>query len=193
MASVTDDGFLIFIFPRTIEVDEFGYQVFSEKYEGFFIIPNSFEYNTLEGPKTVSSAPGFDFSTNQGYLGILLITVYDSEGGWDDFIIILHINAKPVDISFIIFVIIGIVAAVGIVGMSIYFIRRKKRPRITLVQPEYQDYYYQPSYDSGEEYLTPEQLDPSGPSIYCPFCGYFLKTPKKFCPSCGESLTFHQE
>ncbi|MCK4285116.1 MAG: S8 family serine peptidase [Candidatus Lokiarchaeota archaeon] len=193
MASVNDDGFLIFIFPRTIEVAELSYQVLSERYEGFFVIPNSFEYSTLEGTKTVTTAPGFDFVTNQGYLGILYITVYDSEGGWDDFIIILDINAKPIDISFNIFVIIAIVASIGIMSILIYFIRRKKRPRITLTQPEYRDYYYQPSYDGEQEYLTPEPLDPSGPSIYCPFCGFYLKTPRKFCPSCGESLTFNQE
>jgi subtilisin family serine protease len=193
MASVTDDGYLIFIFPRTIEVAELGYQVFSQRYEGIFIIPNSFEYNTLEGTKTVSTAASFDFSTNQGYLGVLFITVYDSEGGWDDFIIILHIIAKPIDFSFSIFVILAIVASIGIVSMAIYFRRRKKRQRITLTQPEYQDYYYRPFYDRQEEYLTPEPLDPSDLSIYCPFCGFLVRTPKKFCPNCGESLTFNQE
>jgi subtilisin family serine protease len=189
MASVTDDGFLIFIFSRTIEVAELSY--FSERYEGRFVMPYSLEYNTLEGTKTVSTAAGFDFQTNQGYLGVLLITVYDSEGGWDDFIIILHITRNPFDFSLIIFVIIGIVAAIGIVSMLIYYKRRKKTPRLTPTKP---DYYYQYAYDSQEEeYLTPEPLDPSGPSIYCPFCGFLVKTPKKFCPSCGESLIFTEE
>jgi subtilisin family serine protease len=194
MASVTEDGFLIFILPRTIEVAELSYQIFSERYEGFFALPNSFEYNTLEGTKTVSTAAGFDFLTNQGYLGVLLITVYDSEGEWDDFIIILNITGSPFDFSLVIFIIVAIVASIGIVSMSVYFKRRKKTPRITLAQPEYEDYYYQSSYDSPEEeYLTPEPLDPSGPSIYCPFCGFLVRTPKKFCPSCGESFAFNQE
>ncbi|MFX1574900.1 MAG: zinc ribbon domain-containing protein [Promethearchaeota archaeon] len=26
--------------------------------------------------------------------------------------------------------------------------------------------------------------------FYCPFCGYLIKTPKKFCPNCGENLSF---
>ena len=193
MASVTEDGFLIFIFPRTTEVAELFYQANSEKYEGLFVIPNSFEYSTLEGTKTVSTAPGFDFLTNQGYLGVLLITVYDSEGGWDDFIIILDIVGGQVDLSYIVFLIIGIVAILAIVSMSLYFSKRKIISRVTLTQPESYDYDYQPYYESEEEYLTPEPLDPSGPSIYCPFCGFLVKTPKKFCPSCGESLIFNKE
>ena len=193
MASVTDDGFLIFIFPKTIEVAELTYQILTEKYEGSFVMPNSFEYSTLDGTKKVSTAANFDFLTNQGYLGLLLITVYDNEGGWDDFIVILHITGSPFDFTLIIFVVITIIASIGIVSLSIYYKRRKRRSRITLAQQEYQDYYYQYSYDSNEEYLTPEPLDPSGSSIYCPFCGFLVKTPKKFCPSCGESLMFNQE
>ena len=26
--------------------------------------------------------------------------------------------------------------------------------------------------------------------MYCPFCGFYIKTPKKFCVNCGESLQF---
>jgi len=26
--------------------------------------------------------------------------------------------------------------------------------------------------------------------FYCPFCGYLIKIPKKFCPNCGENLSF---
>jgi hypothetical protein len=29
--------------------------------------------------------------------------------------------------------------------------------------------------------------------FYCPFCGHFVSTPKKFCPSCGESFSFIQD
>ncbi len=193
MASVIDGGFLIFIFPSTIGVTELSYQSFSEMYEGFLSIPNSFEYSTLEGVKTVSTAAGFDFVTNQGYLGVLLITVYDSEGGWEDFIIVLNIAGNPVDLSSFFFVILGIVAVIGIVSALIYSKRRKRAPRITFTQPEYQDYDYRAIYEREEEYLTPEPLDPSGQSIYCPFCGFLVKKPKKFCSSCGESLTFNQE
>jgi LPXTG-motif cell wall-anchored protein len=121
-----------------------------------------------------------------------LISVFDSEGGVDDFIIVLRLLARPADFSLIIFVIIGIIASIGLVSLLIYFRRRRKTSGITLTQPDYQDYYYQPTYDREEEYLTPEPVDPLGTSIYCPFCGFFVRTPKKFCPSCGESLLFDQ-
>ena len=26
--------------------------------------------------------------------------------------------------------------------------------------------------------------------FYCPFCGYRINTPKKFCPNCGENFSF---
>ncbi|MFX1427451.1 MAG: zinc ribbon domain-containing protein, partial [Promethearchaeota archaeon] len=29
--------------------------------------------------------------------------------------------------------------------------------------------------------------------FYCPFCGYEIKIPKKFCPECGESFSFLNE
>ncbi|MHA2182119.1 MAG: hypothetical protein ACXAAH_11930, partial [Promethearchaeota archaeon] len=193
MASVTDDGFLIFILPRTIGVAELSYQSSSAKYEGIFAIPNSLEYSTLDGTKAVTTAPGFNFITNLGYLGILFITVYDSEGGGDDFIIILHITGSPFDPSIFIFIFIAIIALIAISSILVYYRRRKRISRITLSKPEYQNYYYQSSYDTQEEeYITPEPLDPSGTSIYCPFCGFLVRTPKKFCPSCGESLTFNE-
>ncbi|MFX1455187.1 MAG: S8 family serine peptidase [Promethearchaeota archaeon] len=192
MSSYNDNNYLIFIFPRTLIVTELTYQVFSEGYEGVFILPNSLDYNTLEGIKTVSTAADFDTTTNQGYLGILYITVFDSEGGIDDFLIVLYILGAYPDFSSFMFVIIGIVAVVGIVSMVIYYSVRRKRPRGTFVEPVYQDYYYQTATEiPEEEYITPEPLDPTGTSIYCPFCGFYVRTPKRYCPNCGESLMFN--
>ncbi|KKM77580.1 hypothetical protein LCGC14_1368600, partial [marine sediment metagenome] len=193
MASVTEDNFLILIFPKTIIVNELFFNALTNTYIGTFRIPNSMQYSSIAGTKTVSTAAGFDFSSSKGYLGILFITVYDSEGNSEEFIIILSISARPMDLSIIIFIVIGVIAIIGLGGMLIYFARRRKYPKITRVQPEYQyqTYDYRPSYEIDEEnYITPE---PTGTSIYCPFCGVFVATPKKFCSSCGESLTFNQE
>ncbi|KKN00427.1 hypothetical protein LCGC14_1137880, partial [marine sediment metagenome] len=193
MASVTEDNFLILIFPRTIIVNELFFNALTNTYIGTFRIPNSMQYNSIAGTKTVSTAAGFDFASSKGYLGILFITVYDSEGNSEDFLIILSISARQMDLSIIIFIVIGVVAVIGLGSMLIYFARRRKYPKITRVQPEYQyqEYTYQPSYEIDEEnYITPE---PTGTSIYCPFCGVFVPTPRKFCSSCGESLTFNQE
>ena len=41
-----------------------------------------------------------------------------------------------------------------------------------------------------EGYAIPEAAKPipKEEGFYCPFCGYKIPTPKKFCPNCGESL-----
>jgi len=194
MVSVTDNNYIIIIFPASIVVDELFYEVLSDKYEGSFSIPNSMNYNSIAGTKSVSTAANFDFSTNEGYLGVLYITVYDSEGGFDEFIIILGISERPMDYSMIILIVVGVIALIGVASMSIYFARRKRFTRYTKYEPKYQDYYSQPSYEKQEDtYITPEPITQLGPSMYCPFCGDFINTPKKFCPRCGESLAFNQQ
>lgn len=37
-----------------------------------------------------------------------------------------------------------------------------------------------------QEYYSPEPISQAG--MYCPYCGHHVRTPKKFCPNCGESL-----
>ncbi|MFX0080900.1 MAG: S8 family serine peptidase [Candidatus Hodarchaeota archaeon] len=194
MASVTDDNYIIFIFPSSIIVGELSYEALSDKYEGTFTIPNSMNYSSIAGTKSVSTAADYDFSTNKGYLGVLYITAYDSEGEFDEFIIILMISERPIDYSIIILIVVGVIALIAIAGMSIYLVRKKRFTKLVRYEPRHQDYYYQPSYEKEDDtYITPEPITQLGPSMYCPFCGGFIKTPKKFCPHCGESLTFNQQ
>lgn len=192
---ITDLGFGIFIFPSSIEVDELFYQFSTDKYEGVFVIPDSMEYNTITGTKSISTVSKYDSLTGTGFIGILYITVYDSEGESEYFIIGLLISERPINLSMIIIIVIALIALIGIISMSIYYTRRKKYPRVSPFQQEYQEYYYPPSYEEPEEesYITPEPLAPPGVSFYCPFCGEFIRTPKKFCPHCGESLPFNQQ
>jgi len=76
----------------------------------------------------------------------------------------------------------------------IYYSRRRKKRQVSQAQPGYRDYYYHPSYEPQEQaYVTPESPSEIGPGMYCPFCGALIKTPKKFCPNCGESLEFNQQ
>lgn len=192
ICSVTDDNYVILIFPETLKVSELNYQLSSDKYEGTFTIPNTMRYNSISGTKLRSTASGFDTDTNEGYLGLLFVTVYDSEGGTDDFIIILIISERPIDPTLIIIIVISIIALLGVVGGMIYFARRKKHPR-TKVQPKIQEYYYQPEESEEQRYITPEPVSQIGASFYCPFCGEFIGTPRKFCPHCGESLLFFQQ
>ncbi|MFX1313298.1 MAG: zinc ribbon domain-containing protein, partial [Promethearchaeota archaeon] len=176
-----------------IIVDELQFQSDSRKYEGTFTIPNTMEYNSLSGTKSISTITNFDSSTNRGYLGILYITVSDSEGEYDDFIIVVMISSEPIDMSLILLILLPIIAVIGLASFLIYYSRRRKRRQVSQFQPRYRDSYYQPSYEPKEqEYITPEPISELGSGLYCPFCGALIKTPKKFCPNCGESIEFTQ-
>ncbi|MFX1315060.1 MAG: zinc ribbon domain-containing protein, partial [Promethearchaeota archaeon] len=197
ICSVTEDGFLIFIFPSSIVVSEISYQSTSDKHVGSFTIPNTMEYYSITGTKSRSTAASFDMSTNEGYLGILLITVYDSEGGYEEFAIILEISEEPVNIFIITLIVIAVVAVAVIVILGIYLTRRNKYKRIS--RPKDQEYYYRTSVqDRWKSYSTDETYEPitslteaqKTKGIFCPFCGHHLERPKKFCPHCGESLSF---
>ena len=186
--SVVKDGLVIAINPSTVEVAELNYLSSSDNFKGSFTIPKTMQYSTISGTNSVSTETNFDTSTNTGYLGILLITVDDSEGGYDDFGIILQISGQLIDFTFIIIIVLIVIGIIGFAGMLIYFTKRKSRPKISQYQPRYQDYYYEPSYEkSGETYVTPEPLSRLE-QFYCPFCGQLVAKPKKFCPHCGESL-----
>jgi hypothetical protein len=190
--SVSDDNYIFLIPPHTIEVAELNYESSSGKYEGSFTIPDTILYSSISGVKPISTAAGFNLNTSEGYLSIFFITVYDSEGETDDFIIILIISEPPIDISMLIIIIVSIVALIGVVSLFVYYARKKKYPRTSQISPIYEDVYYRPSYDtpSEESYTVPDSINKVGASFYCPFCGHPLKSPKKFCPSCGESLEF---
>ncbi|MFX0080920.1 MAG: zinc ribbon domain-containing protein [Candidatus Hodarchaeota archaeon] len=45
------------------------------------------------------------------------------------------------------------------------------------------------SQDQSVDEISPTKLQLEG-EFYCPFCGYKINTPKKFCPNCGESFSF---
>ncbi|MFX1429926.1 MAG: S8 family serine peptidase, partial [Promethearchaeota archaeon] len=195
ICSVTVDSYIVLIFPQSIVVSELSYELISGKYEGSFIIPDTIRYSTISGTKSIPTAASFDFNTNEGYLGVLYIRVYDSEGEYDEFIIVLVISGRPVDLSLIIIIVISIVALLAVVSMIVYYVRKAKYPRATQIQPRYKDYYYRPSYDETEEetYIVPESITSTGASFYCPFCGDPIKVPKKYCPNCGESLEFFKK
>ncbi|TXT53766.1 MAG: conserved membrane protein of unknown function [Promethearchaeota archaeon] len=56
--------------------------------------------------------------------------------------------------------------------------------------------YQQPSYEqpqlseSRSPYAARETSDKRTSGMYCPYCGYYMSKPKKFCANCGENLEF---
>ncbi|MFX1315162.1 MAG: zinc ribbon domain-containing protein [Promethearchaeota archaeon] len=62
------------------------------------------------------------------------------------------------------------------------------------VSMEYQEPYTQFKVRSAETYEEPPSYGiPLKEGFYCPFCGHFLKIVKKFCPKCGEDISFINE
>ncbi|MFX0003655.1 MAG: zinc ribbon domain-containing protein [Candidatus Hodarchaeota archaeon] len=70
------------------------------------------------------------------------------------------------------------------------------------LQYQYQQGYYpiresyKETYPLRQELYEKSEIQDSTPNInlkekfYCPFCGHFISVPKKFCPKCGENLSF---
>ena len=203
ICSVTEDGYLMLIFPSSIEVSELIYRPNSDKHEGAFTIPNSMKYSSISGTKSISTAASYDDSTKKGYLGILLITVHDSEGEYEEFIIILLISKQSFfsmdtfSNYWFIWIPIAIIGISSVTILSVYFVKRGRRKRNYYTQPSYREYSYPTLHDEPEDRYSRLELDDDinqtqefqiGNAFYCAFCGKLIKTPKKFCPHCGESV-----
>ncbi|MFX0070403.1 MAG: S8 family serine peptidase, partial [Candidatus Hermodarchaeota archaeon] len=187
--TITNDGYFLPIYPNPIVVNELHYQPTSDIHVGAFTIPSTMQYNSITGTKSKSTAVSFNTATNMGYLGILYITVYDSEGGSEIFLIFLEISKQPFDITMILSIILGIIAVIFVFGLGIYLKRRSNYKRVSQ-----QEYYYQTpieerqSDDGFYEPISPLSGLQQATGIFCPFCGHHIKVAKKFCPRCGESL-----
>ena len=151
------------------------------------------QFFSLDGTKTVSTAAPFDFDTNQGYLGLLYITVYDSEGEYEEFIIILLISEGSMGLPMIWIIIFAVIAIISSIGVSIFLFLRRRKRRVSQFQPTFPQYYRKDSiYDQIEPRKITEPVPRPEFLFYCPFCGETIRTPKRFCPHCGESLQFEQ-
>ena len=50
--------------------------------------------------------------------------------------------------------------------------------------------YGSPYRDESSSIKSINGVDKPGSGLYCPFCGQFMKTKRKFCPHCGEQFNF---
>ncbi|MEJ2250170.1 MAG: S8 family serine peptidase, partial [Candidatus Lokiarchaeota archaeon] len=178
-----NSSYILPIPSDTYSVKQLSYQQTSEKHTGTFIIPREVSYSTIQGEKSISTAA--DLRQEQDYAGILWIHLWDSDGGTDDFIIIVSISASftfdPTTIIIIAIIIGGIIGA----GILIYIIRRSKRSKPS----ETKEYTYSTT-PYTEPYKEAQRESYDSSAFYCPFCGVQLRSPKKFCPNCGKSLEF---
>ena len=146
-------------------------------------------FPSLTGTKEISTASQYDRVSEDGYLAILWITAFDSEGKktLEDFIIALLIQPSLELDLILILVLIGIVVAIGLVIGILLFLRKKKRARLPTPAEGYYEHYY--GDDSHQESFEHTQVKVH----YCPYCGYQLTSLRNFCPSCGKSLKFQEQ
>ncbi len=188
------DNYIILIFPNVFPLTELSYQSASDTHHGTFEIPYNVQYSTISGIKSISTETNFDQYTYEGYLAVLWITVIDSDGGTNVFIIALDIQPGPVPFDLVFALVIAVIVIVSVLIVLMLVLRKMKKSR--KVSKEAPHEYYQP--------YTPQEYKPYQPSgdqdtitpIYqrslgfCPYCGYKLGTLKNFCPNCGKPLQF---
>jgi len=177
--------------PSSYDVSELFYD--SNFHSGSFTIPLTIDFSTISGTKPVSTVATY----YDGYVGLFYITVYDSEGGSDEFYFVVAISAAtPTFDPLIAIVIFGIIIAVSLIVILAIFLNKRGKSRTTTQSQYYQDYYrpspeerqnYQSEYYS-EKIPIPSSEFQQGSSFFCPFCGRSINAQRKFCPYCGESL-----
>jgi hypothetical protein len=74
------------------------------------------------------------------------------------------------------------------------YVSLKNRKEISV---QYRTPYYQtpqsygtPYRDESSSIKSMNAVDKPGSGFYCPFCGQFMKTKRKYCPHCGEQFNF---
>ena len=184
--STTEDNYIMLILPSAFPLVELGYSFTQDTHVGSFSIPSRMQYSTIRGIKYISTVSNYDFNAGDGYLSILLITVFDSEGASEDFVLVLSIQeALEIDLM-ILTLIIGMVAAIGI-ALIIYVIRRRKKRSGAYKAQEWN--YYQSSNSIPDSQQVIEESSQKT-FAYCPYCGNPIRNETKYCSNCGRSIEF---
>jgi len=186
IVSISEDNMIVPITPRTNIYSNMAYVASSNTHNGRFTIPFTMNFPSITGTKQLSTASQYDSVTGDGYLAILMITVFDSEGESEYFIIAILIQPS-LQLDFIlILIIVGVVVAIGIiVGISL-ILRKRKKSRLSTSFGGYYDQEYPDETTRESNGYTQFNVD------YCPYCGYQLTSQRNFCPSCGKSLKFQE-
>lgn len=194
ICAIISDGsssYIVILPPSSFDVSELSF--ISNEHAGSFTIPLTMDFSTIIGNKPVSTVANY----YNGYLGIFYVTVYDSEGGSDEYYFLVSISAAPPAFDPIIALIIfGIIIAVSIIVILGIFLSQRGKSRTPSRSQYYQDYYY-PSPEERQNYqseyysekipVTSSEFQ-QGSSYFCHFCGKPINVQRKYCPHCGESL-----
>ena len=195
ICAIISDGsnsYIVLLPPSSFEVSELSF--ISTEHAGSLTIPLTMEFSTISGNKPVSTVANY----YNGYLGIFYVTVYDSEGGSDEYYFLVAINpASPTFDPILTLIIFGVIMAVSIIIIVGLILSQRGKPRTPPRSQYYQEYYY-PTPEERQNYpseyysekipVSPSEFQQEG-LYFCPFCGKNLNVLRKYCPHCGESLT----
>ena len=183
MAAISQSNSLVPLDPAIYIYSKLSYDGNTKTQKGSFTIPTQMKFSSLIGIKTISTASDYNNVAQDGYLGLILITIFDSEGESDDFIVVFIIQEDTGFDLLLAIIIIGVIIVVGISFIIISHNRKKRRSEVPIPAA----YYLQ---------QEPSEIQSDTSIIrnvyYCPFCGERLTGLRNFCPSCGKSLNFDE-
>jgi subtilisin family serine protease len=184
--SITPDNYLMLIYPNTFPMVELGYSTAEDSHVGSFTLPYTMQYSSIRGTESISTTSTYNFNTKEGYLSIFIITIFDSDGGTENFVIVLQIQQGLQFDPTILIIIISVIALIVIFSI-IYSVRHRKKKRGATKQQAWRN--YESTYSISNTQESSQEGSQKG-FLYCPFCGHPIRTNTKFCPSCGKSLVF---
>ncbi|MBY9005263.1 MAG: S8 family serine peptidase [Candidatus Lokiarchaeota archaeon] len=168
------------LFPNSFITTELVYN--SSMHMGSFIIPNSMEFSTINGAKSITTAPS-DQPNN--YISIIYINVVDKEGAATDDPFIIAFMIKPTDTMIMAIIVIAIIGGIFAFAVVLYLLRRRK------LKPENSGYR---QYDDFNNSYVEENVDETSINQidlkFCPFCGVKTSGSYNFCLICGKKFEF---
>lgn len=113
------------IYPSAFVVSEIEYNSDSNQHEGSLTVPKEIGYSTMSGTEKVSTET--DIQNGGSYLGLLYLSVYDNEGGVDQFTIFIVINeSQDTDDWLLWIMLIAIVAIIALIVIAVVVSKRRK-------------------------------------------------------------------
>ncbi|MFW9949519.1 MAG: hypothetical protein ACFFKA_05280, partial [Candidatus Thorarchaeota archaeon] len=182
IASITQSNSLIPIDPTTNIYSLLTYDGNSNIQRGTFTIPFEMSFPSITGFKSISTVSTYNNLAQDGYIGLIWITVYDSEGESEYFIVVFLIQEGFTFDLILAIVIIGVIMIAGIGIIIFAHVRKKKRSKFPTI----------PTYYLQEENQYSSEESPHANVYYCPFCGQRLSGLRNFCPTCGKSLNIEE-
>lgn len=165
---VTSDSYLSPIYPDSLAFREFEYSYNFQAHLGTLQVPVSLNYTTINGTQEISTSTNYQDGGN--LIGLVILSVMDNEGSYEDFYIFLDIEAEessddpPIDdgsmlsmFNIVVVVISIAVFATVIIGIAILMKREPEEEFSEERDQSLQDprFYQAPS----EYYVIEDQSD----------------------------------